>query len=86
MKYPKDCVAPLDVMNVIGACGEGDRPHRRRVCQFTLDGKLVQTFENTKAVFEAVKIKKSTLYGCLVGNVKSAGGFCWVYEDEIIEQ
>lgn len=50
----------------------------KQVCQYTLAGKLVETFESVKAAKASTGL---TMNGCLSGARTSCGGFIWKYVD-----
>ena len=55
---------------------------KREIDQFTLDGKLIKTFESmTKAVEEA-KISYASICLACRGRNKTGGGFIWKYNNE----
>lgn len=51
--------------------------NRRRVCQFTLSGEYLETFECILDAEKATGICESTIRDCCSGRSKTAGGFIW---------
>ena len=53
-----------------------------KVCQYSLTGELIQTFETVKEAIGATGISQAPLYAALSNNRKTAGGYVWKYEGE----
>ena len=54
----------------------------RKVEQYTLDGKYIQTFKSTTAAAKSVYGSSSVIRGHLRGDYKQAYGYKWRYVDE----
>ncbi len=53
----------------------------KRVLQYTKDGRLVGKFESFSLAAKAVSGNSSNISHCCLGNIKSAYGFVWKYEE-----
>lgn len=95
MKYPENCVAPIDVLDVMGICPEEEtetqKEARRRknlntglpVEQWTAGyGEMVARFPCLTAAVNATGISRQNIYGVLIGVHNKAGGYAWRYVRE----
>ena len=56
---------------------------RRTVLQCDIrTGKIVTAFSSVMAAAKAMNLTPNTLYRCLNGQIKTAGGYVWKYEKE----
>lgn len=47
------------------------------IYQKTLEGKVINKFETTMAASKATKINRCSINLCILGKIKTAGGFVW---------
>lgn len=54
----------------------------KRICQYTLIGEYIQTFESAKQAHDVVGVSQQKL--SLVCHCKkiTTGGFCWAFEND----
>ena len=55
---------------------------KTKICQYTFDGKLVQSFSRQVDAFKATGISQSQISLCVNGKIKQCGGFIWRKEDK----
>lgn len=53
----------------------------QRVYKYSLEGDLLEIFDNQKAAIEAFNGNINHLSNCLTGRLKTSAGFIWRYED-----
>jgi hypothetical protein len=59
------------------------QPKKKRVCQYTLAGELIQTFESAREANDATGANVQRISICCNnGRLKTADGFCWAFEGE----
>ena len=70
------------VWEYIDQAGVPQRTYKRNkgVDQFTLDGKLIDSFKNTSEAWKATGVFHSNIRNCCRGLYKQAGGFIWKYK------
>lgn len=56
--------------------------YKKRIYQFSLDGKLIKIWENIEEIKNAFKIKHTHIYMCCRGKEEKAYGYKWRFEDE----
>ena len=57
-------------------------PHNaKRVAQLSIDGKKLNTFVSIASASKETGVSIGNIAGCLKGRQKTAGGFCWKYEE-----
>lgn len=56
------------------------------ICQYTLEGELIDAFEYSGEASEKTGISRSAIANCLCGYSKTAGGFIWKKSDEPITE
>ncbi len=57
-----------------------DRKDSIRVCQISLDSKLIKIWDSFGDIQRELGISKGSVANVCTGNKKTAGGFVWVYE------
>lgn len=60
----------------------GNRFRAKRIMQYDLDGKCIRTWECAMDVEKELGINHGNIGKCCNGNVKSAGGYQWRYDNE----
>lgn len=60
--------------------------HARTVYQYDLDGNYIAEYSSAYKAFQETGVNKAVLYGCLVGDKISAGGFFFVRDKSEIPQ
>lgn len=58
---------------------------RHEILQYSLDGNFMAKFANSREAERATGIKSFSIFRCCKGNLKSAGGFQWVFMDDEIQ-
>ena len=51
----------------------------KKINQFSKDGILINTFKSVTKASKELKISRTAISSCLIGNTKSSGGFVWKY-------
>lgn len=59
-----------------------DCPNSKRVCQISLDGKLIKTWNSATEASIELGISLSSISNVCKGHIKTAGGFVWIYEKD----
>lgn len=59
-------------------------PRSRSVIQMKRDGTTVQVYECAREAMRMTGVACSTITKCCRGQRKTAGGFCWTYQDEAL--
>ncbi|WP_391123491.1 NUMOD1 domain-containing DNA-binding protein [Psychrobacillus sp. L3] len=54
----------------------------KEVVQLTLDGEYIKTYSNMKEITEYMGIAHSSISQCCRGNIKTSGGFKWIYLED----
>lgn len=62
-----------------------DRKDSIRVCQISLDSKLIKVWDSLGDIQRELRISKGSVANVCAGNKKTAGGFVWVYEKDYDE-
>lgn len=62
-------------------CGVG----LKRVCQYTIDGEYIKTWESATEVASELGLFASNINGCCNGALKTYGGFIWKREDDEVD-
>ena len=57
-----------------------NKKKNRKVCQYDLDGTLINEFNNVKEAADSIGISKTGIYNCCCSKQKTAGGFLWTYK------
>ena len=57
-----------------------DRSDSKRVCQISLDSKLIKVWDSIGDIQRELGISKGSISNVCTGRKKTAGGFVWVYE------
>lgn len=57
-----------------------DNKYSVRVCQISLDSKLIKIWNSFGDIQRELGISKGSVVNVCTGNTKTAGGFVWVYE------
>jgi len=57
-------------------------PRARTICQYTLDGEYIRTWNASTEIQAALGIHYSNVIKCCTRNYKTAGGFIWLYEGD----
>lgn len=52
------------------------------ICQFSLEGKLLQTFSSIQEASYVTKIDRSDISHCLTGDYITSGNYIWLYESD----
>jgi len=55
----------------------------KKVCQFTLDGKYITTFNSLIEAEQLTGVSRVNISGCCRKKTKMAGKFCWCFESEM---
>ena len=55
---------------------------RRKVCQYTLDGILINTYENIKEASKITNINHDAIQRCCTRLNKTCNGFVFLYEND----
>lgn len=81
----KDSSIVVDVEMKTPIDTKGKRRYKEPIVRFTLEGLLVdeETFECAMDAQRKTGIKRSNIWACLNGKVKSAGGYVWKYLSEV---
>jgi hypothetical protein len=58
----------------------------KQVLQFTKEGKFIRNYSTMSEAAKAVGVSRSTINGCILGKVKTAGGFQWRAANIKVEQ
>jgi hypothetical protein len=53
--------------------------NRKKICQFSLEGEYIETFDSVKDAAKQLNISCSGIESCARGETKSSGGFNWKY-------
>ena len=56
----------------------------KRVIQYNLQGDIIKIWDYIKQASEELNINKASISNCCRGKSKSAGGFIWKYEKDVI--
>ena len=56
-----------------------DKKIRKKVCQYDLNGKIINTFISLKDAEEKTKIFSQNISRCCRNKSKQAGGYVWKY-------
>lgn len=59
---------------------------RVAICQYAVDGELINAFEYSGEASEKTGVSRSAIANCLCGLSKTAGGFIWKKSDEPITE
>jgi hypothetical protein len=59
-----------------------DRKDSMRVCQISLDGKLIKIWDSFGDIQRELGISKGSISNVCTGRTKTAGNFVWVYETD----
>jgi hypothetical protein len=59
-----------------------DCRHSKRICQISLDGKLIKIWDGFGDIQRETGISKGSVANVCAGNKKTAGGFVWTYEED----
>ena len=51
------------------------------IIQYDTDGYYINEYNSVKEAYNKTKIKICTIYKCLSGSNKTAGGFIWKYKE-----
>lgn len=54
----------------------------RPIIQYNTDGNYLNEYNSVREASEKTKIKMCTIYKCLSGDNKTAGGFIWKYKED----
>lgn len=54
----------------------------KHVIQYDTDGSYLNEYSSVKEASDKTKIKICTIYKCLSGSNKTAGGFIWKYKED----
>jgi len=73
LKIIEKCIEP-DIRRGIG--------HRKRVAQYTLDGKLIEVFESILSASRETGVHFTSISGIVRGRFNTAGGFKWRFVNE----
>ena len=57
----------------------------KRVIQYNLQGDIIKIWDYIKQASEELNINKASISNCCRGKSKSAGGFIWKYEKDVID-
>lgn len=57
------------------------KSHWIKVCQYTIDGKLVMVWDSLKQAAKSINIDRSQISHCCRGRGKTAGGYIWKYKE-----
>jgi hypothetical protein len=57
------------------------RYHRKKISQYTKDGKYIKTFPSIITAAKILSLDDSSISNCLNGKHKTAGNFIWRYAD-----
>ncbi len=61
-----------------------DNPRSFKVSQYTLDGDFVKTWDFANEAIKSLNLNRTCITDCLKGRQKTAGGFVWKKQSEII--
>lgn len=56
-----------------------ENKNMKKVCQMSLDGKLIKIWESAAEVERCIKLKHTNIAACCKGKHKTCGGFKWCY-------
>jgi hypothetical protein len=59
-------------------------PHAKSktVIQYSLDGKFIMEWENTRKAAKLLGVNNSGLNNCVLGKTKTSAGFIWKYKNK----
>lgn len=60
---------------------EEDRPNKKEVNQYTLEGEFVKTHESISKAAEAMCVDRTAIGNCCRGKSKTSHNFIWKYKD-----
>jgi group I intron endonuclease len=63
--------------------GDSSKHRERKVCQYTLMGKLVNTYDSINQASFTTNVERSNITANCAGRLQSAGGYIWSYYGNI---
>lgn len=61
-------------------------PNKRAVCMFSKDGVFIRSFISQREAERQTGIHNTNISDCCSGRHKTAGGYKWKYESEVVQE
>ncbi|GBC08984.1 hypothetical protein RclHR1_08520010 [Rhizophagus clarus] len=76
-------VTPIERRVLNPSCGRGNS---RQIIQKTLDGNVFRIWNSIRIAGDTLKISKNSILTCCSKKLNTAGGWCWMYYEDYVEQ
>lgn len=61
------------------------KPYRKKVNQYSLDGKFIQSFDTIEEAIKQTNGSRTGIYRCCHGKGKTSGGYLWKFQKEVVQ-